>query len=151
MKRPRCTCCKIRMKGHKKQRCASQTVIEYEDGSVYTGPTYDGVPSGHGRLESASGRFYKGDFFEGKRHGSGVEFGDDGHSYDGEWRSGVYHGHGHSLPMVFFMALVFLSKANTNTMASGPEVVGMVKGVKCLKLASILVIFAMVFATAGAT
>ena len=95
MKRPRCTCCKIRMKGHKKQRCASQTVIEYEDGSVYTGPTYDGVPSGHGRLESASGRFYKGDFFEGKRHGSGVEFGDDGHSYDGEWRSGVYHGHGH--------------------------------------------------------
>jgi len=94
MKRPRCTFCKTRMKGHKKPRCVQTTSIDYGNGSVYYGPTYNGLPSGVGTFRRANGRVYDGHFFDGKRHGHGVEIGEDGYSYIGEWRSGIYHGKG---------------------------------------------------------
>lgn len=94
MKRPRCTTCRLRMKGHKKQRCQKSSTVEYEDGSVYSGSTYNGRPSGVGTFQNTTGLVYNGHFVDGKRHGAGVEVGDKNYSYDGHWQSGMYHGKG---------------------------------------------------------
>lgn len=94
MKRPRCTSCKMKMKGHKKQRCQKSSTIEYENGNVYTGSTYNGTPSGLGTLKSSNGHVYTGHFLDGKRHGVGLEVGADNYVYNGNWQFDMYHGKG---------------------------------------------------------
>ena len=94
MKRPRCTSCQMKMKGHKKQRCQKSSTIEYENGNVYTGSTYNGTPSGIGTLKSSNGHVYTGHFLDGKRHGVGLEVGADNYVYNGNWQFDMYHGKG---------------------------------------------------------
>ena len=94
MKRPRCTTCKHRMKGHKKQKCSSEQTLEFSDGSVYIGSVYNGKPSGNGRLYVRPDTYYSGYFLDGRKHGHGRQVGPDGLIYDGEWQKDKWHGYG---------------------------------------------------------
>jgi hypothetical protein len=92
MKRPRCKNCKHTMKGHKKKACKKEQTV-YFDG-VYTGSTYNGIPSGKGTLYVDKHNNYKGEWLNGKRHGYGIQYKRGGYTYKGKWQNDKYHGHG---------------------------------------------------------
>ena len=95
MKRPRCKNCKHTMKGHKKKLCKRDETIYFEtlDG-VYTGSTYNGVPSGKGFLYKDKYENYKGEWLHGNRHGYGIQHKHGGYTYKGMWQYNKHHGHG---------------------------------------------------------
>ncbi len=68
--------------------------IKYSDGSVYQGPTKNGVPHGEGKLHYASGAKYDGGFSYGKFSGFGQMDYADGSVYMGWWSNGKRHGIG---------------------------------------------------------
>jgi len=80
------------MKGHKKNLCRRDEII-YFDG-VYTGSTYDGLPSGKGLLYKDKHEKYKGEWLNGKRHGYGIQYKRGGYTYKGKWQNNKHHGHG---------------------------------------------------------
>lgn len=92
MKRPRCKNCKHTMKGHKKKLCRRNETI-FCDG-LYTGSTYDGLPSGKGTLHSGKYEKYKGEWLNGMRQGYGIYEKHGGYTYKGRWQNNRYHGHG---------------------------------------------------------
>ena len=92
MKKPRCKSCKHPMKGHKKKLCLRKQTL-YVDG-VYTGSTYNGIPSGRGTLYIDNHTRYKGEWLNGKRHGYGIQHKCDGYTYKGNWSNDRHHGHG---------------------------------------------------------
>lgn len=94
MKRPRCTTCKHRMKGHKKQKCSDEQTLEFSDGTVYIGSVYDGKPSGNGRLYVRPDTYYTGYFLDGCKHGHGRQVGPNGLIYDGKWQKDLWDGYG---------------------------------------------------------
>jgi len=92
MKRPRCKNCKHTMKGHKKKLCHRDEIISFD--GVYTGSTYNGLPSGKGLLYKDKHEKYKGEWLNGKRHGYGIQYKRGGYTYKGKWQNDKYHGHG---------------------------------------------------------
>ena len=48
MKRPRCTNCKHKMKGHKRSKCHKNMTLILPDNSCYTGSAYNNTPDGKG-------------------------------------------------------------------------------------------------------
>ena len=97
MKRPRCKNCKHTMKGHKKILCRRDETL-FLDGvcttGVYTGASYNHLPSGKGFLYKDTYEKYKGEWLNGKRHGYGIQSKRDGYTYTGRWHHNKHHGHG---------------------------------------------------------
>ena len=96
MKRPRCKNCKHTMKGHKKKLCRRDETIYFENSldGVYTGTTYNGLPSGKGFLYKDKHKNYKGEWLNGKRHGYGIQYKHGGSTYKGMWQNNKHHGQG---------------------------------------------------------
>ena len=80
------------MKGHKKKLCHRDDTISFD--GVYTGSTYNGLPSGKGLLYKDKHEKYKGEWLNGKRHGYGIQYKRGGYTYKGKWQNNKHHGHG---------------------------------------------------------
>lgn len=92
MKPPLCTSCKHTMKGHQKKLCLQHQTISLSIGSKYIGTTYNGYPSGKGRLVIDGKLTYFGSFVAGKKHGFGIQHGQQ--YYKGHWANDKFHGQG---------------------------------------------------------
>ncbi len=78
----------------------NQQVINFPDGSSYTGPTQNGQPHGRGVLRFSSSNEnkrerYEGEFVNGQRDGQGVMTWTTGEMYKGNWASNQMKGRGH--------------------------------------------------------
>jgi hypothetical protein len=92
-----------------------EETITYDDGSIYTGYTLDGVKHGRGRLVTKNGVYdgdftndhftgkgtfenddslFEGDFVAGKLNGQGSHTKkNEDYKYSGQWKDGIKHGH----------------------------------------------------------
>lgn len=68
--------------------------IEYSDGSVYTGPTDDGLRIGQGTMTYKDGSVYKGSFSDNKKNGYGVMTYENGDVYEGYFVNDKREGQG---------------------------------------------------------
>lgn len=82
------------MRGHKKRKCSSESVIVFSDGRSYLGSAHDGVPSGSGTMTFPNGDRYVGAFLDGEFHGYGQKIGNSIGIYHGHWHHGVRKGTG---------------------------------------------------------
>jgi len=80
------------MKGHKKTLCQRDQTLYLE--GIYTGSTYNGIPSGKGWLRYDKEDKYKGEWLNGKREGYGIQYKRGGYTYKGRWQCNKHHGHG---------------------------------------------------------
>ena len=61
------------------------TTITYSDGSVYTGPTDDGLRTGKGTIKYKNGDKYEGTFADNKKNGYGIMTYANGDKYEGSF------------------------------------------------------------------
>lgn len=69
-------------------------VINYDDGSKYTGDISNGHPNGSGIMLFADGDSYSGDWLNGVRDGYGIYKWKEGTKYEGYFKEGLLHGEG---------------------------------------------------------
>jgi serine/threonine protein kinase len=72
----------------------SHGVIDYPNGSKYTGEIKNGKRHGKGTMNFVNGNSYEGQFCNGRRHGEGVFVYTNGRRYKGEFQDGKRHGKG---------------------------------------------------------
>ena len=68
--------------------------INYENGDIYRGTTYNGKKHGHGEYIWATGEIYEGEWKNDLRNGNGKNIWPSGEIYEGEWKDGLRDGHG---------------------------------------------------------
>jgi len=93
MKRPRCTHCKHKMKGHKRSKCNKNITLILPDNSSYTGSAYNNTPDGKGIQKMLNGDCYNGEFVNGVRHGKG-SLTTKRFTYEGDWKNNCFDGNG---------------------------------------------------------
>ena len=69
-------------------------ILNFPDGTKYTGTMKNGEITGEGTYTFSNGSTYTGEVLNGLRHGKGVFQSLDGIYYEGEWRNGLKHGKG---------------------------------------------------------
>ena len=68
--------------------------INYENGDIYSGSTYNGKRHGHGKYIWTTGEIYEGHWRDGFRDGYGKNKWPSGEIYEGEWKDDLREGYG---------------------------------------------------------